>query len=91
MEGEDMATAGRHRHPGGRPAVYELSQFGERLKARLDSKGWSRNTLSERTGINASTLWRWMVGQASPPLDKVVEIAGKVGCEAADLIPKKAR
>jgi len=86
-----MATVGKERHPGGRPPVYALCDFGERVKARLDRKGWSRNTLSERTGINASTLWRWMVGLASPPLDKVVEIAGKLGCEVSDLTPKKPR
>jgi transcriptional regulator with XRE-family HTH domain len=86
-----MATVSQKRHPGGRPPVYALSDFGERLKARLDSRGWSRNTLSERTGINASTLWRWMVGQASPPVDKVLQIAGKIGCDAAELIPKKTR
>ena len=74
------------------PHWWPVSQrLASALKARLDSKGWSRNTLAERTGINASTLWRWMVGQASPPIDKVLQIAGKVGCDAADLIPKKAR
>jgi len=79
------------RQPGGRSAVYTLSNFGERLKRRLDQRGWSRNNLSRETGINASTLWRWMVGKASPPVDKVVAIAGKVGCRPADLIPAEAR
>jgi hypothetical protein len=32
-----------------------------------------------------------MVGQASPPVDKVLQIAGKIGCDAAELIPKKTR
>jgi transcriptional regulator with XRE-family HTH domain len=79
------------KNEGGRPAIYSLCDFGERLKRRLDQRGWSRNTLSRETGINASTLWRWMVGQASPPLDKVVQIASTVGCRPADLIPAKAR
>jgi transcriptional regulator with XRE-family HTH domain len=79
------------KNEGGRPPVYELSDFGSRLKRRLDQRGWSRNTLSRETGINASTLWRWMVGKASPPVDKVVEIASTVGCRPADLIPAKAR
>ena len=74
------------RNEGGRPPVYALSDFGKRLKRRLDQRGWSRNTLSRETGINASTLWRWMVGKASPPVDKVVEIASTVGCRPADLI-----
>jgi len=87
-----VATKGtRRRHPGGRPAVYGLSDFGQRLKQRLNQRGWSRNTLSEETGINASTLWRWMVGQASPPVDKLVRIASKVGCLPADLLPEKTR
>lgn len=86
-----MAAPRKARHPGGRPAVYELSEFGQRLKKRLDQRGWSRNTLADSTGINASTLWRWMVGQASPPVDKVVAIAGKVGCQPADLIPSNTR
>lgn len=86
-------AAVRHsaRNEGGRPPVYALSDFGARLKRRLDQRGWSRNTLSAETGINASTLWRWMVGRASPPLDKVVQIAGKMGCRPSDLIPTKAR
>ena len=86
-----MAAMRQTRHAGGRPAEYALSDFGERLKRRLDLRGWSRNTLSAQTGINASTLWRWMVGKASPPVDKVVAIAGKVGCRPADLIPAKTR
>lgn len=81
----------KERHPGGRPAQMELSEFGSKLRERLDRRGWSRNTLSRETGINASTLWRWMVGKASPPVDKVVAIASKVGCRPADLIPAKAR
>lgn len=81
----------KERHAGGRPAVMELSEFGAKLRERLDRRGWSRNTLSRETGINASTLWRWMVGKASPPVDKVVAIANKVGCRPADLIPSKAR
>jgi len=79
------------RNEGGRPPVYALSDFGERLKTRLDRRGWSRNTLARETGINGSTLWRWMVGQASPPLDKLVQIASTVGCQPADLLPKKTR
>lgn len=86
-----MATVRQARHAGGRPPVYTLSDFGERLKRRLEQRGWSRNNLSRETGINASTLWRWMVGKASPPVDKVVAIAGKVGCRPADLIPSKNR
>lgn len=86
-----MAAVRQTRHEGGRPAVYALSDFGERLKRRLDQRGWSRNTLSAETGINASTLWRWMVGQASPPVDKVVQIASTIGCRPADLIPTKTR
>lgn len=86
-----MASSTRARHAGGRPAVYELCDFGSRLKAKLDRRGWSRNTLSESAGINASTLWRWMVGLASPPVDRVVQIAAAVGCEPADLLPKNRR
>jgi ribosome-binding protein aMBF1 (putative translation factor) len=91
-EGDGMAVVrSATKNEGGRPPVYELSDFGSRLKRRLDQRGWSRNTLSRETGINASTLWRWMVGKASPPVDKVVEIASTVGCKPADLIPAKAR
>lgn len=86
-----MATVKETRHAGGRPPVYQLCEFGDRVKAKLDRKGWSRNTLSAATGINASTLWRWMVGLASPPVDKVVLIAGKLGCRPADLVPTKSR
>jgi transcriptional regulator with XRE-family HTH domain len=87
-----MATVRQKaKNEGGRPPVYELSEFGTRLKRRLDERGWSRNTLARETGMNPSTLWRWMVGQASPPVDKLVAIAATVGCRPADLIPPKAR
>jgi len=86
-----MAAQRAKRPQGGRPPVYDLCEFGMRLKGRLDQRGWSRNTLSRETGINASTLWRWMVGQASPPLDKLVDIASTVGCRPVDLIPANTR
>jgi len=86
-----MPRVKEDRHPGGRPALTPLSPFGERLKAKLDAKGWSRNTLAREAGMNPSTLWRWMVGKASPPLDDVLLICQTVGCASTDLIPKKAR
>ena len=71
--------------------MYELSEFGAKLRAKLDRIGWSRNTLAEASGMNPTTLWRWMVGKGSPSIDEAVLIASAIGCDAADLLPKKPR
>lgn len=86
-----MATASKQdKHAGGRPRMKRLCPFGKRLDALAAKRGWSRNDVAKATGINATTLWRWMVGETEPSLVGAVLIAESLNAKVSDLVPKKA-
>lgn len=83
-----MATV--ERHAGGRPRTRQLSSFGKRLDALCERQGLSRNDLAKMTGLNAVTIWRWMVGLTEPTLSGAAKLAKAAGGNLSDLLPKKA-
>jgi len=85
-----MATVtNKTSHAGGRPRERKLCPFGLRLDALLRKKGISRNDLARITGINAITIWRWMVGLTEPSLYGATKLARAAGGNLSDLVGKK--
>jgi transcriptional regulator with XRE-family HTH domain len=86
-----MATVDKNqRHAGGRPRIYELSDFGRRLDAMCASRNLTRNDLAKITGLNHVTIWRWMVGLSEPTLSGASKLAQAAGGQVTDLLPKKS-
>jgi transcriptional regulator with XRE-family HTH domain len=78
------------KHAGGRPRQRALSPFGRRLDSLATRRGLSRNDLAKLTGLNAVTVWRWMVGLGEPTLSGAAKLAEAAGGKLSDLLPKKA-
>lgn len=70
----------------GRPAIIPLSPFGARLIRRMDVLGLTRDDLSKRTDIDATTIWRWMKGKSRVPLDSACLLARALHCPVTDLL-----
>lgn len=84
-----MATVSG-KNAGGRPRTRSLSPFGKRLDALCERRGLSRADLAKKTGLNAVTIWRWMVGLTEPTLSGATKLADAAGGKLSDLLPKKA-
>jgi len=54
-------------------------EFGNKLKAAMDSKGMRQAALAESVGTSAANISNYVLGKAFPPVDILVEIANKLG------------
>lgn len=51
----------------------------ERLKARLEEKGWSQSRLGEEIDASAAVVSRWLSGDRSPSLEMACRIESVLG------------
>jgi transcriptional regulator with XRE-family HTH domain len=51
----------------------------QRLRERLDEKGWNQTRLSDELGIRDSTVSRWLSGERSPSRDMACRIEAVLG------------
>lgn len=63
-----------------------LHDFGRNLKGLLDDSFMSQKELSEATGINESTISRYIAGNCMPTLKNVVSIMIALECEFYELV-----
>ena len=71
----------------GRPAIIPLSPFGAKLSRQMDLLEITRDDLSKRTGIDQTTIWRWMKGKSRAPFNDVCLLAKVLKCPVTDLQP----
>jgi transcriptional regulator with XRE-family HTH domain len=71
----------------GRPAIIPLSPFGAKLSRKMDLLKLTRDDLSKRTGIDQTTIWRWMKGKSRVPFNDVCLLAKVLKCPVTDLQP----
>lgn len=70
----------------GRPRVRTYSAFGQRLSTKLAERGWTRQTLEDKTGVDQSSIWRWMAGKNRPDPEGVAAIAKALACSPSWLL-----
>lgn len=68
------------RHP-------EREQVAGLVKAAMEDRGISLNTLADLTGISASSMSRYLRAKTSPTIDHLALIAEALGTPLADLMP----
>ena len=73
------------------PAIAEESQtavddFGMRLAALRDERGWSIETLAERLGVSRQAVWYWETGQRLPRAEHFKKIVEVLGLQEQDLL-----
>lgn len=61
-------------------------EFGYRLVARMRDKGMTLETLSEKTGISVSTLYRYLNGASIPNFYKVIQISKALDCDINEFL-----
>lgn len=62
-----------------------MEAFGERLRRIRESKGWSRKTLAEETGLATDTIEKYESGLREPRLFTAACLADTLGVSLDDL------
>jgi transcriptional regulator with XRE-family HTH domain len=62
--------------------------FGDRLRAARERRGLSQEALAEKAGVDRKLIYRTELGQTSPRLDAVMQIAEALGVQPSTLLPK---
>jgi transcriptional regulator with XRE-family HTH domain len=60
--------------------------FGERLRAERQRRELTQEALAEAAGVDRKLIYRTELGQTSPRLDAVVQIADALGLPLAELV-----
>ena len=60
--------------------------FAENLMALRRGRGWSQEELGERLGVTRQTVSKWELGQTTPELEKLVELAGLFDLSLDELV-----
>ena len=66
-----------------------LRDFGRNLEDLLNEENMSQRELSELTGINNSTISRYVAGVTMPSIANIVKIMRVLECEFEDLVDQK--
>ena len=64
----------------------ERVEFGERLRALIDARGWSQNDLARSAGIEKSTISRFVNGWREPTYQVLCQIHSALGCTWEELM-----
>ena len=51
--------------------------FAEHLMSLRRQRGWSQEELGNQVGVTRQTVSKWEMGQSTPELEKLVELAMK--------------
>lgn len=60
--------------------------FGDRLRATRESKGWSQQALSEKTGLAQQTIHCYETGARKPNIDQIAVFSKALECSTDYLI-----
>ena len=63
------------------------ADFGARLRRVREQAGLSQEALAERAGVDRKLIYRTELGQTSPRLDAVVQLADALAVPPASLLP----
>lgn len=66
-------------------------EIGSRIKHELDQSLMTQKELSEDTGIVASTICRYILGESMPSLRNLINIAYSLDCSIGELVPEYER
>lgn len=61
-------------------------QFARRLELLMEDRGISRQELTNRTGISAMTISRYLSAKHTAQIDIVVKIAKALSCTVDELV-----
>lgn len=64
-----------------------LKIFGGNLQSLLEEVGISQNQLAEESGLNKSSISRYVNGTQMPTIKALINIAYCLECDLDDLIP----
>lgn len=59
------------------------SEIAERLRLELQGKGWKQADLARAVGVTPGVPSRWLSGQDEPTRERIPDIAGALGVQAA--------
>ena len=62
--------------------TYEL---GQRIRELRNREGWSREEISQRSGISKSSLYRIETNKMSPTFDVLFRIIDAIGCDLSEV------
>lgn len=65
--------------------------FSENLMALRRSRNWSQEELGEKLGVTRQTISKWELGQTTPELEKLVELARLFERNLDDLVGNASR
>lgn len=63
-----------------------MRQFGDNLTFVMKRSHMSQNELSKATGINRTSINRYVNGERIPPLKNVINMANVMNCDIDELI-----
>jgi transcriptional regulator with XRE-family HTH domain len=64
-------------------------EVGQRIRARRQALGWTQAGLAHRLGRTQTAVSYWESGQRGLSLDDLVDVAGVLGVDNADLLPRR--
>lgn len=71
------------------PRIVEWRKaFGAHLRTLRERERLSQEVLAERAGVDRKLIYRTELGQTSPRLDAVVQIADALGVKPSRLLPR---
>jgi transcriptional regulator with XRE-family HTH domain len=63
-----------------------MNDFGKRLKALREAKGWTRYRLAKLAGLTNEGVVRVEAGDTDPKLSTLVKLAGAFGVEVWEML-----
>lgn len=63
-----------------------MKSTGNRIQAKREALGWSREDFAQKLGTTRMTVWRLENGKIQPTLDKLQVIAKKLRTTVAELV-----
>lgn len=67
-----------------------LNIFGEILKKKRATRGWSQRRLAVKLNTSHLCVWKWETGRALPNFALLVEIADLFNCSVDELIGRQS-
>jgi DNA-binding Xre family transcriptional regulator len=62
------------------------TRFAKNLKIQLIELEWSRERLSEETGISLSSIHKYATGERKPAWTQLMKIKNALGCDIGRLV-----
>lgn len=63
--------------------------IGESIRKARESKGFTRQKLSEKSGVSASTIYNWEHEEITPTIFPLICVADVLGVSLDELVGRK--